>query len=152
MFDVPEESVLERHDEPRRGEGDPIATLSYNQSDRDVIRDGVDYVEIVALGDDRYRIDYTGYAVGSLVVTGEGLEAFGQRLLADREEIPRWLLSVETDDGTETEWLPERYDAPETVACAECGAEVGVDDVITLGGRNDADGYRCEQCWEEGYR
>jgi len=152
MFDIPEESILEEHDESRRGEDDPIATLSYNQTERDLIRDGVDYVEVVALGDDRYRIDYTGYMVGSLVVTGDGLEAFGQSLLADREDVPHWLVSVEADDDSETEWLPETYGAPETVACAECGDEIGVDDVITLGGRNDSEGYRCEACWEDGYR
>ena len=152
MFDIPAESILEQYDEPRRGEDDPIATLSYNQTDRDVIRDGVDYIEVVALGDDRYRIDYTGYAVGSLVVTGDGLEAFGQSLLTDRADVPHWLLTVETDDDSETAWLPETYGSPETVACAECGTEVPADDVITLGGRNDTEGFRCGECWEDGYR
>ena len=151
MFDIPEEQVLERHDEPRQGVDDPIATIGYNHSERDRIRDGVTYVEILALGDDRYRIDYTGYLVGSLVVTGDGLEAFGRSLLADRENVPHWLLNVETDDA-EFEWLPDSYRTPEPVVCAECGSEIGVDDVITLGGRNDTEGYRCEACWEDGYR
>lgn len=153
MFDIPDEEILERNEEPCCDADDTVASLTYNQSERDLVRDGVDYIDVAPIDDpegdaeERYRIDYTGYAFGSLVVTRAGMEAFGAFVLGDRLRVPHWLLSVADETGTPW-WVPEDHESPEPVTCATCGESVSVDEVVTLGDRNEPAGYRCESCWQ----
>lgn len=154
MFDISESHVLESTDEPSPagGDDDVVATLRYNQTEPDVIRDGVDIVEIVDETDgdgERYRISYSGYLRGTIVVTRSGLEELGRSLLGSNATVPRWLLSP-GDGGEESLWwVPDGYDPADTVECSRCGSDVGVDEVVTPAGDREAvDEYCCRDCWE----
>lgn len=156
MLGVSEQNILESVDEPvvRGDDGNVIATLRYNQTQARLIRDGIDGIRIIDASDEsteQYRVDYSGYLVGSLLITREGLEELGRSLLSSGVEVPYWILSLGENQEEVPWWVPEGYDLEQTIECAQCESVIGVDEVVTVGDREAVDEYLCRDCWKREY-
>ena len=112
-----------------------------------MFRDGVDRIRVLALGDDRYVLSYTGSRSGAIETTRAGLAAMGRVMLAGRPTVPRWLLAP-GDSESPPSWVPETYEPAGTVRCGKCGAETSVRRVVTRDGRDEPAGFRCPDCWD----
>lgn len=152
MFGISDRNVLEHvegKDRPPEYDEAESVTLLYNQTDPTVISDGVDRVSIVAKGDDRYLVDYWGYRMGYLEVTGAGVVELGAELLGDRARVPRWILEGSATDE-HPEWVPADYDGTPTLACDRCGGETSAAEVVTPGSMDgEPDETYCPDCWSE---
>lgn len=152
MLGVSEGNIIDHikgQEQPPDSEPDPIATITYNQTDPTVHSDGIDRVTVGKLADDRYLIDYWGYRMGHLEVTRAGLEELGEYLFADRARVPRWILeSYATDDLPW--WIPDGVEGAPSFNCDRCGATLAAEEVLTPGSMDgDPDHMFCWECWEE---
>ncbi|WP_254767395.1 hypothetical protein [Salinilacihabitans rarus] len=157
MFGISDQNILESADEPvvRSDDVDVIATLSYNQTHARLIRDGVDGIRIIDESDEgkeQYRVDYSGYLLGSLLVTRDGLRELGNSLLDSDVEVPYWILSLGEGYDEVPWWVPEDYELNQTIECTQCGSVIGVNEVVTTGDREEVNEYFCRDCWEQEYR
>ena len=151
---VSEEYIVEEIEiDERELERDPPGVhLRYNHTEPSVISDGVDFIAVIAQGDDEYRIDYWGYAFGRMYLTPEGVQELGQRLAYEEDEIPSWTLDPETVDANDPPWwLPDDTAIDPTVACEHCEEIVSVREVVTP--RQPPVGMDgtvfCRDCWEQ---
>lgn len=151
---IDEEHVIEKIDiDERELSGDmPGVHLRYNQTDPDVIEDGIDFVAVIEEPEGVYRIDYWGYSYGRLRVTADGVEQLGQKFLGNPDKIPSWTLDPETVDAEDLAWwVPDEAPVASTVTCEGCGSEVSVREVVTPkrpGMTEDID-VVCQSCWQE---
>lgn len=153
MFGISEQNILESADEPvvRSDNADVIATLSYNQTHARLIRDGVDSIRITDKSDEdneQYRVDYSGYLLGSLLITREGLKELGNTLLNSDAEVPYWILSLDEDREEVPWWVPRDYELDQTIECSKCLSVISVDEVVTAGDREEVNEYLCRDCWK----
>jgi hypothetical protein len=139
-------------DERELGGDVPGVHPRYNQTDPDVIEDGIDFVAIVEEPEGVYRIDYWGYDYGRLRITTDGVEQLGQDLLDNPDMIPNWTLDPETADAEDLPWwVPDNILVAPTVTCESCGSDVPVREVVTprRSGVTDDIDVLCRDCWEE---
>ncbi|MFC7074242.1 hypothetical protein ACFQJ7_05965 [Halovenus rubra] len=150
---VDEEHIIEEIEiEERELYGDlPGVHLRYNHTDPDIIRDGIDFVAVIEESEEVYRIDYRGYAFGSMRVTADGVEQLGKDLLGNPDPIPNWTLKPETVDADNLPWwVPEETPIAPTISCEVCADEISVRDVLTPQRpllEVEAD-MLCRDCWE----
>lgn len=157
MFGISDQNILDSADEPvvRSDDVDVIATLTYNQTHASLIRDGVDGIRIIDESDEdkeQYRVDYSGYLLGSLLITRDGIKELGNSLLGSDVEVPYWILSLSEDSEEVLWWVPEDYELNQTIECTKCGSVIAVDEVVTAGDREEVNEYLCRNCWEQEYR
>lgn len=157
MFGISDQNILDSADEPvvRSDDVDVIATLTYNQTHASLIRDGVDGIRIIDESDEdkeQYRVDYSGYLLGSLLITRDGIKELGNSLLGSDVEVPYWILSLSEDSEEVLWWVPEDYELNQTIECTKCGSVIAVDEVVTAGDREEVNEYLCQNCWEQEYR
>lgn len=151
---VDKEHVIEEIniDERELGGDVPGVHLRYNQTDPDVIEDGIDFVAVIEEPEEVYRIDYWGYDYGRLRITADGVEQLGQDLLGNPDMIPNWTLDPETADAEDLPWwVPDETAVAPTVTCEDCGSDVSVREVVTprkSRGTEDMD-VLCRNCWQE---
>jgi hypothetical protein len=151
---VDKEHVIEELDIDERELGGevPGVHLRYNQTDPDVIEDGIDLVAVIEESEGAYRIDYWGYTYGRLRVTADGVEQLGQKLLRNADRIPDWTLDPETVDAEDLPWwVPGETTVVPTVTCEDCGSDVSVREVVTprkSRGTEERD-VLCRDCWQE---
>jgi hypothetical protein len=151
---VDEGHVIEEIDinERELGGDVPGVHLRYNQTDPDVIEDGIDFVAVIEESDEVYRIDYWGYVYGRLRITADGVEQLGQKLLGNPDPIPNWTVDPETVDAEALPWwVPDETLVAPTVTCEGCGSDVSVRDVVTPQRSvvtDDID-VLCRDCWQE---
>lgn len=153
MFDISEQNILESPNEPRAPNDDAnvIATLSYNQTEARLIRDGIDVIKIIDESDadnEQYRVNYSGYLLGSLLITRRDLEELGNALLGSDADVPYWILTLGDDLEEPPWWVPDDYELDQTIECTVCGSVIDVDEVVTAGDREEVDEYLCRDCWE----
>lgn len=148
MFDISDEYVVQReHYGSLDGVSEKEAQIRFrrNQSDPNMIVDGVDGVTVFKESEDRYLIQYGGYMHGHLTVTREGVKELGKCLLNGQQEIPDWVISSSKDYLPD--WMPSDYRKPEPVVCDVCGKEVSVSDIVRPLVQEEFDRY-CPDCWE----
>jgi hypothetical protein len=150
---VSDEFIVERVevDERELGRDSAGVQLRYNQIEPSIITDGVDVIAVIDEGNDKYRVDFWGYASGRMYIDADGVQELGQKLTSNEDEIPVWTLDPETIDGDDPPWwIPESVDIEPTVTCDNCTKTVSARDVFTP--RNlppSIDGpIVCQACWD----
>ena len=150
---VDEEFVIEEEDiEEQELGGDKAGVhMRYNQTDPDVIRDGIDSVAVIEEPEDVYRVDYWGYVFGRLRVTAAGVEQLGRDLLGNPDNVPSWTLNPKTVDADDMPWwIPDQTPVAPTVSCDVCEEKVSVRNVVTPQRpvlTFDAEVF-CRDCWD----
>lgn len=130
----------------------PGVQLRYNQTNPNVIRDGIDFITVIEEFERVYRIDYWGYAFGRLRVTADGIEQLGQDLLNHSDTVPKWTIDPETVNADNLPWwVPDEMQITPTVKCVDCDSEVSVREVVTLKRQPDIDDRDvfCRECWQD---
>lgn len=146
MFDISESNIIERGEagELFGSEGQLHVRMARNQTNPNMIVDGVDSIKIFCESDDRFRVEYWGYMSGRLWLTRDGVIELKQHFLDDREEVPGWTLSTELTELPD--WFPTPEYVPSPVTCDECGSGVSVTEVVTPWSGESQDRY-CPDCW-----
>jgi hypothetical protein len=151
---VNDEYIIERVEIEEREleQGSSGIHMRYNQTDPSIIRDGVDFIAVTEEGDEKYRVDFQGYAFGRMYITEEGVQELGEKLTTDESRIPSWTLDPETVDADDPPWwLPESVDIEPTVTCDNCAETVAVQNVVTPQDSNDSvdSTVFCQACWDQ---
>ena len=145
MFGLSESNIITRGNRQDRDSHStpPDVSLSRNQTNPNLIEDGIDVIDIFAEPDDRYRIEYGGgYNTGKIWITKEGLRELKTSLLDNQTEIPHWIVSSDLP-----EWFPTPVPTYPPVICEECGDDVLVSAVVTPW-LSQSDSRYCWDCWE----
>jgi hypothetical protein len=143
VFNVSESNVLATADAGRLTD-DPSDSvrLSRNQTDPNLLEDGVNSVQVARESSDRFRVEYGGYLSGRLWVTHDGVVELKRHFLDDRAAVPAWVLSRESVP----DWFPAPGDPPDPVRCDDCGDDVPVTSVLTPLEEGSPTRY-CPECW-----
>lgn len=146
MFGISDPNIIEHGEagEVSGNEHEQYVRMARNQTEPDMIVDGVDSMEILYEPGDRFRVEYWGYMSGRLWVTQDGVAELKQTFLDDQNDIPGWTLS--TDLTELPDWFPTPESVPSPVTCDDCGSDVPVTEVVTpwLAGSHDR---FCPDCW-----
>lgn len=150
---VSEEFIIERIEVEEREiyEDSAGVQLRYNDTEPSIIRDGIDGIAVIDEGDEQYRVDFWGYAVGRMYITAEGMQELGQKLISDEGKIPSWTLDPEAVDADDLPWwVPDSVKVDPTITCDNCAETVSVQDVYTP--QNLPIGIDgplvCQSCWD----
>lgn len=136
--------------QPPTYDSEQAVTLEYNQTDPLVIRDGIDRVTVVSKSDDEYLVDYSGYMVGVLRVTRDGVTELGKSLLGNQDGVPNWLLHSPTNIETLPWWIPDSSTGPPTFSCQHCSSETSASEIVTPSRVTEKTTNRfCRECWDE---
>ena len=146
MFDISESNIIEQGEagELFGSEDQSKVRITRNQTEPNLIVDGVDIIEIFHESSNRFRVEYWGYMSGRLWLTRDGVSELKQSFLNDQEEIPGWTLSTELTELPD--WFPAPESLPPPVICSECGSEVSVTEVVTPWSEDTKNRY-CPDCW-----
>jgi hypothetical protein len=146
VFDISESHIIEQGEAGELSGSDeqPQVRITRNQTEPNLIVDGVDSIEIFHESSNRFRIEYWGYMSGRLWLTRDGVSELKQSFLDDQEEIPGWTLTTELAELPD--WFPAPESPPSPVICYECGSEVSVTEVVTPWSEETKDRY-CPDCW-----
>lgn len=146
MLDISDENIIDRGDDGMviGSDDTSIVRFSFNQSDPNMLRDGVDGISVFNESDGQYRVEYWGYVTGYLTVTQEGVKELAEDLFENQTEVPSW--KVETGSDGLPDWFPE-YNPPEPICCDECETETAAFDIVTPLLDEDAGRY-CPDCWD----
>lgn len=150
MFGISDENISQhsRRLEHPATEHEPLAVLTFNQTEVGLIRDGIDCIEVFQhpSKDEYYWVRYTGYIAGSAVITHNGLVELGTSYLSGEDEVPYWILEAEASIDERLEWIPEEYEFNQTVDCDSCSQELAIRDVCTIGPRGPDTSNYCRDC------
>ncbi|WP_128478904.1 hypothetical protein [Halorussus pelagicus] len=82
---ISEEHIIQEETEewPDKTVGEDVTRIRYNQTDPNVISDGVDVIEILEDAEDLYQLKYWGYWSGLLTVTEEGSSKHAEVTMVD---------------------------------------------------------------------
>lgn len=143
---IADEHVLEETQGwPEQTAATQTVTISYNQTEPNLIRDGIDAIAVTGRADETYRVQYWGYIAGGLVVTAAGIKELGRSLFANADPIPQWVLDDEVAADPPW-WVPDEYEQPTEVCCDECNSEVAVTEILTPE-REHRDRQLCPDCY-----
>jgi len=149
-FGIPDEEVvvageipLQIWSELQQSAG-PSITIVRNQSDPQLIEDGVVGITVEPLSDDVFKVSYRGFVSGQMAVTADGMEQLGKHLFEDRKPVPDWLLTDVESISDLPAFMPAEIELNPPVDCRECGATERAADVLTPGGGDPI----CEVCWQ----
>lgn len=152
MLGIADENVLERgrgeHRERRAAERDGCRVY-YNQTNPTVIEDGIGSVTVLPDDGATYVVNYSGFRVGWLLVTEEGIDELSDHLFGGDDPIPNWLLDAETVDADDRPWwIPDGLALNPTMVCARCQERKDVETMVSAPPVPE-DGRYCRECWEE---
>lgn len=146
MFDISASNIIEQDEagDCFKSNEQPDVSLSRNQTDPNLIEDGVVSIGLFHESDDRFRVEYWGYMSGCLWITHDGVRELKQTFFDDREEIPGWVLSTEHTELPD--WFPIPEQIPTSVTCDNCGSDVPMTEILTprVG---DTEARYCHDCW-----
>jgi hypothetical protein len=145
MFGISESNILEQgHHLETEQKDNEIVRLTRNQTEPNLIVDGVDIVSIFREAESVYLVEYLGYLTGCLSVTQRGVEELVDCFFQDQSEIPSWVIGQDQSDLPN--WLQKKYEPPGPVQCDECGNAVSVTRIVTP---LFSDGKFCPDCWSQ---
>lgn len=145
VFDISEANIIETGEAGRIGCGEqPSVRISRNQTEPNLIEDGVDSIELFRESEHRFCVAYWGYLSGRLWVTHAGVCELKQAFLDGREDIPDWTLSTPLTELPD--WFPTPEWTPSPVSCDECDSLVPVTEIVTPWGQDTKSRY-CQDCW-----
>jgi hypothetical protein len=143
MFGISKSNIIEEGEDGKtsRNSNGPQVVISRNQTNPNMIVDGVNSIDISRESSDRFYVHYYGFTSGSLWVTADGIRELKETFLDDQKEIPNWTVSTDLPD-----WFPTPEWTPSPVTCEECGSDVPVTQVVTPFLSGIEDRY-CRDCW-----
>ncbi len=122
---------------------EPAVTISRNQTQPNLIEDGIGAIHIFPASDTLLRIEYRGYMTGHLWITPDGVAELNEHFLESTDRIPEWVVSEDRPD-----WFPTPVKSHPSVPCENCGTDVSVRAVVTPV-RAGRESRYCRDCWKE---